>query len=312
MDPLLSNALEYMSRSTIPCPDVVKSRIAALRIPEEVSGTRIGTNWRLTSQGSGSERGSGRGRGSTISNRGSWVKRPYGSGPHFGNKTRTNVTTEERIMDRIRDKMNKFSVLTYDATKTWLSQLLDNGETGFLTEFITLVFEKAASEPSFCAIYAQLINELCVGFPHLITDIRRIFTEFMNIFTVDEPDVSAVEYSAFVAFRERRRFRRGYAAFIGEVASKSDVALTITDVNSTCTIIIEQIMLVKRTVGQGLLCEELADCLTSLVKSSKMTTHTNTLLNSVTLAKDRQDSPSLTNKARFALMDICDLLESKK
>jgi hypothetical protein len=91
------------------------------------------------------------------------------------------------------------------------------------------------------------------------------------------------------------------------------VALTIEDVNSTCSIIIDQIMLVKRTEGRGLLCEELADCLMSLVKSSsssKSNSNAKTLLDSVTIAKDRQDSPSLTNKARFALMDICDLLKA--
>jgi len=211
------------------------------------------------------------------------------------------------MMDRIRDKMNKFSAMTYDATKGWLSQLLDSGETNFLTDFITLVFEKAAAEEPFCALYARLLTELCGDFPHLATELRRIFSEFMTIFTeaADEPDVTTAEYKAFVALRERRRYRRGYAAFVGEVAKRS--ALTVQDVTGTCNVILDGLMAAKVKEDQGLLCEEYADCLTSLMKSCKalLTPVVAPLLKRVTEAMVR--SVSLTNKARFALMDVAEL-----
>jgi len=219
------------------------------------------------------------------------------------------VTTEERMMDRIRDKMNKFSALTYDATKTWLSQLLDSGETDFLTDFITLVFEKAAAEPPFCALYARLITELCAGFPHLVAELRRIFSEFMDIFleAAEEPDVAAAEYKAFLALRERRRYRRGYAAFIGEVAKLK--ALSVEDVTRTCNVILDQLMSQKIQEDKGLLCEEYADCLTALMKGCADLIRPTVvpLTTRVKIAMDRIGSPSLTNKARFALMDLGDM-----
>jgi len=230
--------------------------------------------------------------------------------PRFGNKARVDVTTEERMMDRIRDKMNKFSAVTYDATKTWLSQLLDSGETEFLTDFITLVFEKAAAEPTFCALYARLITELREGFPHLDVEVRRIFGEFMDIFVeaAEEPTADSVGYQAFVALRERRRYRRGYAAFVGDVAKLK--VLTVTDVTNTCGIILDGLAKAKVVPDKNMLCEEYADCLTALIKScgTLLKPVAAPLVERVKVVMDRTDSPSLTNKARFALMDVSELL----
>ena len=213
------------------------------------------------------------------------------------------------MMDRIRDKMNKFSALTYDATKTWLSQLLDSGETDFLNDFMTLVFEKAAAEQTFCALYARLIAELCSNFPHLTTEVRRIFGEFMNIFVeaAVEPDVGTAEYQAFLSLRERRRFRRGYAAFVGEVAKLKMISME--DVTATCGVIIDGLMATKAKEDQGMFCEEYADCLTTLMKScaGPLKPVVKPILARVSTAMDRTASPSLTNKARFALMDLTDL-----
>jgi len=335
LPPVLAEALGYMQRP-FACPDEVKARIAALRVPaDEVTGTRISTNWRSFGSGSGSS-GSGFSGFSGSSGSGSGAPRTWGSGSHrgrggyqssrsgynqgprpdralaprFGNKARTDVTTEERMMDRIRDKMNKFSAITYEATKTWLSQLLDSGETEFLTDFITLVFEKAASEQTFCALYARLITELREGFPHLDSEVRRIFGEFMDIFVeaAVEPTADSVEYKAFIALRERRRYRRGYAAFVGEVAKLK--VLSVEDVTRTCVVILDGLSQAKIVADKNMLCEEYADCLTALVKScgTLLKPTSAPLVERVKATMDRTGSPSLTNKARFALMDVAELL----
>jgi hypothetical protein len=212
------------------------------------------------------------------------------------------------MMDRIRDKMNKFSPMTYDATKTWLSQLLDSGETNFLTGFITLVFEKAASEPAFCALYARLITELRADFPHLDSELHRLFDAFMTIFEeADEPDVGSAEYAAFLELRERRKFRRGYAAFISEVTRLG--VLTPDALRRTCVIVLDGLYGAKGLEGKGLLCEEYAECLTTIMKNCTETLRPviGPLLPRIRDAMDRTGAPSMTNKARFALMDIVDL-----
>lgn len=227
--------------------------------------------------------------------------------PRFGNKSRSDVTIEERMMDRIRDKMNKFSLMTYDATKTWLCQLMNSGQTDFLTDFITLVFEKASAEELHCATYAQLLTELCSSFPHLASELRRIFDSFMAIFAsaAEEPDMGSAAYAAFVALRERRKARRGYAAFLGQIAKLG--ALSVADVLQTCGVILDGLAAAKATEDQGSLCEEYADCLTSLMKCCKelIASAAAPVLARVNEAKVK--GGCLTNKARFALMDLVDL-----
>lgn len=214
------------------------------------------------------------------------------------------------MMDRIRDKLNKFSDVTYDTTKAWLSQLLDSGETDFLTDFITLVFEKAAAEPPFCAIYAKLLTELRAEFPHLGVELHRIFDQFLTVFdgAREEPAVGSEGYDAFVAQRERRKFRRGYASFIGEVTVRG--ALGADQVARTCELILTQMIAAKRGADNQLLCEEYADCLGSLIKTCKelLRPGASALVPRVREAMDRTDAPSLSNRARFSLMDIVDVL----
>ena len=207
-------------------------------------------------------------------------------------------------MDRIRDKLNKFSEVTYEGIKGWLCQLLDSGETDFLTEFITLVFEKAAAEQPFCRLYARLITELRESFPHLDTELKRIFTEFMTVFVAVVPtDSSGSEYTAFLNLRERRKFRRGYSAFLNEIAALG--ALSPADVIKTCNIILDGLEIAKATEDSQLLCEEYADCLTTLMKGcAKKDVGATMERVRIIMAPPKL---SLSNKARFALMDLTEL-----
>lgn len=336
--PVLAEALGFMQRP-FGCPDDVKAKIAGLRVPaEEVSGTRFTTNWRsgpptqdARTGGGGGHRGwggagggggggggrhhghgHGHGHGAAPPPRSFHTggpRRPVQDAPRFGNRGRKDVTTEERMLDRIRDKMNKFSELTYDATKSWLGQLLDSGEFEFLTEFITLVFDKAAAEPPFCSLYARLVAELRAGFPHINTDIQRIFDEFMGVFAevaVEPESMGSVEYDAYVALRERQKYRRGYAAFLGAMAQRG--TLTADDITRTCNVILDKLMAAKVVEHNGHLCEEYAECLKTLMLSCEalLKPVAAPLVARVKEVMVRAGSPSLTNNTRFSLMDITD------
>jgi len=279
------------------CPADVRARIAALRVPvdDAAPAGRLSTNWR-----------SGHAVHRVAHGGGGGPRRPvHGVAPRYGNKGKADVSVEERMMDRIRDKMNKFSEATYGAIKSWLCQLLDSGETDFLTEFITLVFEKAAMEKMFCPLYARLITELCGSFPHLDGEMKRIFAEFMGIFVEANEPAEGTEYKSYLALRERRKYRRGYSMFLGEIARLK--VISVEEVLKTCTVILDGLVLAKGLEEQQLLCEEYADCLTVLVKGMDPATLA-PIVPKVKLAMDRVGSPSLSNKARFSLMDIMDRL----
>ena len=289
------NEVLHLMQATVSIPEDVRSRIAALRVPAEET-LRMNTNWRPGPVRSGQPPSQGGARFTPHHH-----KIPI---PRLGNRAKVDASVEDRMMDRIRDKMNKFSEMTYDATKAWLSQLLDSGETNFLTDFITMVFEKAAVEKLFCPLYARLITELCGGFPHLRVELLRIFAEFIKIFEeANEPQQGGSEYQAFLAFRERRKYRRGYSAFLSEIGRLG--VINTEDVLRTCSIIVESLIVAKGQEDQQLLCEEYADCLTVLTKCIALKAG-DPIMSRVRLAMDRVGSPSLSNKARFALMDITD------
>ena len=294
----INDASRFMQTS-IAFPEDVRARIASLRVPmEDGKDSRMNTNWRS---------GLGQGPSRVFSGNRPPMSgpRPRKPAPRFGNRGNADASVEDRMMDRIRDKMNKFSEATYEATKAWLTQLLDSGETDFLTDFITMVFEKAAMEKMFCPLYARLITELCGGFPHLRGELVRIFSEFIKVFeTANEPANAegGSEYQAFLALRERRKYRRGYSAFLSEIGRLG--VISSDDVLRTCSVIIESLIVAKGLEDQQLLCEEYADCLTVLTKGTLKAT--DPILTRVKLAMDRVGSPSLSNKARFALMDITD------
>ena len=361
----LAEALGHMQR-IVACPEDVKARIAALRVPaDEVCGTRMQTNWRQGSAAPAQEQGAQWRRGPAAGGGGpgpataGWNRggpRPSGrhhdgggrpqhqeggraqrasqaphhpsqaphhpsQAPHqrrpfadranmmrFGNKGNKEASTESRMMDRIRGKMNMFAEGTYAPTKTWLSELLDSGENEFLEGFIVLVFEKAAAETGLTALYAKLLVELRAAFPHIDVELRRIFGEFQQIFAAAaaEPDVGSEEYGAFVKARERRRYRRGYAAFIGDIANGG--ALTMDDVMGTCTLILDGLYAAKAEEGNTGLVEEYADCLAMLLKGARdaVAPRVGSLLPRIKQAQDRNGAPSMSAKARFALMDITD------
>lgn len=208
------------------------------------------------------------------------------------------------MLDRIRDKMNKFSPVTYDAIKGWLVQLLDSGETDFLSGFIELVFEKAASEAPFTTLYARLLTELRAAFPHINVELRRIFEAFLSVFVeaAEEPDAASAAYAAYLTLRERRKFRRGYATFLAEIAKLG--VLTGEDILNTCDVILKGLEAARVTEGQQQLCEEYADCLGSLLKGC-----TDLIRSTIGLTLERitaamKPAPGLSKKAQFALMDL--------
>lgn len=323
MGATLTEVLGLMQRP-FACPEDVKARIACLRVPVD-ENTRSGrgnitTNWRSahTPSSTGNEKYPRHAAFGVHQRTGTPsappTATPSGSArftaPRLGNRSRTDATVEDRMMDRIRDKMNKFSDKTYDATKAWLCQLLDSGETDFLNGFITLVFEKAATENLICPLYAKLVAELREEFPHFNTEVRRILQEFIAIFEEarGEPETNTVEYEAFLMISARRKYRRGYSVFLGEVAKHG--ILEVDEIFATCKTILTQLTESKGQSDQQLLCEEFADCVSAIVKScvSLLQSKHEELKTLTRIAMDRTDAPSLTNKARFGLMDIMDLL----
>jgi hypothetical protein len=224
---------------------------------------------------------------------------------------------EDRIMGKVRAKINKIGASTYDATKAFMQQILDSGEKDFLEEFMRFVFHKAATETTFCALYARLLHELADEFVHLRHAMEFRFREYTRVFdeASKSPDVGTADYKAFVEAQEAKKFRRGYSQFVAELAKLGEVPMEdfrtlvgkIIDTLKTCYIAEE---------NKGL-CEELVDCFLTMWKANpslfKKQEWTDPYIEQMRLivGTPRESAPGLTNKAKFGLMDILDLAKKR-
>jgi len=219
---------------------------------------------------------------------------------------------EDRILARVKGKINKIGFSTYDATKVFMQQILNSDETDFLDEFMKFVFQKAATESAFCGLYARLLHELADEFPHLIGVMEARFNDYSAIFTEVEvvPDASSSAYRAFVEAQESKKFRRGYSQFVAELVKVGRVE------KEPFGALLQQIVLVLETLDKDsektLLCEEYIDCLATMCTSASDILRTSSwgvgvkMRLKALVAKPKADVPGLTNKARFALMDLVD------
>ena len=235
------------------------------------------------------------------------------STPKFSSAAmKASSSTEDRILAKVKGKINKIGFSTYDATKTFMQQILDSNETEFLDEFMNFVFEKAATESTFCPLYAKLLHELADEFTHLRVVIVSRFKAYTSIFTevTTPPDTNTESYREFVEAQERKKYRRGYSQFVAEMVKLGEVD------KDAFGILIQQIVTVLEQTytdnTKTLLSEEYIDCLANMCRSASAILNkadyslsVKTRLQAIT-TKPRADAAGLTSKARFALMDLVD------
>ena len=225
-------------------------------------------------------------------------------------------TQTELIMDRIRGKINKLCRDSYSETVDSISMVLDSGQVEFINNFIKEVFNCAANQTDvFCQLYANLLHELAEKYEQIRNELNMLFQNYILAFdeTSGKPDVGTEDYMKFVEAQEAKRHRKGYSQFVaelvklGEIEIEPFVRLIITMVNSINT---------SRKVEENkVLCEEYADCLKilctvgcNILKNHKDTPALITLLRTI-VSDSKPDNPGMSNKGKFALMDVIEFAE---
>jgi hypothetical protein len=226
---------------------------------------------------------------------------------------KAHVATEERILAKVKGKINKIGPSTYEATKVFMQQILDSDETDFLDDFMKFVFQKAATESAFCPLYARLLHELADEFTHLRSVMCTLFHDYTKIFSEVEhvaPDPSSESYKEFVEAQERKKFRRGYSQFVAELVKQGEV-----DLEAFRTLIFLIVSVIDGShsdAGKTQLSEEYIDCLSNMCRSASPILIVNSwsadLLDRLAafVSKPASSLPGFTPKARFALMNLVD------
>jgi hypothetical protein len=217
---------------------------------------------------------------------------------HNGSKT-----GDDQILNTvILSKLNAFSVKTYDDVKQFLFQILGSDEREFVREFTRLVFRKAAAEDKFCPLFAKLLSEIKKEYPVIMEEMHTLHTTYLDIWNTADSSDSKVDKS----------YRLGYSQFLAELAALEvlDLEMIKTTISNLKACIVECLTAEahRETV------EEYMDCLKQLC-GSKVPKPVRAMIRELLvedleawIAKSAKEYPALSNKSRFACMDLRDLL----
>lgn len=219
---------------------------------------------------------------------------------HSGSKT-----GDDQILNTvILNKLNIFSVQTYEDVKQFLFQILGTDQK-FIREFTWLVFRKAAAEEKFCGLFAKLLSEIKKEYPVILEEMRNLHTTYLDIWDVTDTTTTV-----------DRRCRLGYSQFMAELTALG--VLESSTMRQTLEMLKKCIVRCLNDAEQQVTVEEYMDCLKQLC-GSKVPSDVRRLLREIlvedletwiALAKDK--SPGLSSKSRFACMDMRDLLVNSK
>ena len=181
---------------------------------------------------------------------------------------RTGVSSRDRVLQRLKGKVNRMGFNTYNATKESLREMLDGDEIEYLDEMLAYIFQKAATESIYCALFAKLLHELSGEFPHFRIAMRKRFADYTAIFSeaVDAAEHDSEEYKRWLDLQEHKKFRRGYSQFVSEL-----VKLGEADTEAFAKLLQESVRVLEVSATNAdkvHLCEEYSDCLKTMCESA--------------------------------------------
>lgn len=222
----------------------------------------------------------------------------YVSRFHNGSKT-----GDDQILNTvILNKLNVFSVKTYEDVKQFLFQILGSDQKEFTREFTWLVFRKAAAEDKFCALFAKLLSEIQKEYPVILEEMRNLHTTYLDIWDISDTPDNKVD----------RRCRLGYSQFLAELTAlgvlESDTMKQTLETLKNCIADCLSQECHSETI------EEYMDCLRQLC-GSKVPKDVRGMIRELLvedldtwITSPKSLVPGLSSKSRFACMDLKDLL----
>lgn len=262
------------------------------------------------------------------------------TGPPIGRyQSRFRNTTEdiqEKILNRIiRLKLNKFGPTTYSDIRDFLFQILgqesvateedgniqtEEGQVAeFVKDFMLMVFKKAASEQTYCPLYAKLLSEIGCKHSVIFEEMNRLYQNYMEIFEEADVNVEAEGMAAFEKKVAEKKYRQGYSQFIAELTLLE--ILTPESLMATFRTLFTQIERHSKQEDRKPLVDEYVDCLLRMSRvmkdkhspffrslRSKLFEQNKDTMGALIAIKDGTYK-SLTPKSRFLLMDVQDILK---
>lgn len=243
---------------------------------------------------------------------------PKPAGRYQSHFLRKDTDINEKILNTvIGNKLNAFTQITYNDTRDFIYQIIDSGETDFIKDFVEKVFKKATCEELYCALFAKLIAEIAQKYPVIYEEMDRYHQQFLKIFETVQEDTDETKYAEVV---EARMYRMGYGLFLSELAGQN--ALEKQQLFALVQLVVDKVWELTAEENRPKAVEEFVDCLVRLVRNLKERSpryfgsvrpelESQILEKANILIAKTTPRPSLSSKARYALMDLRDLILGK-
>ena len=243
------------------------------------------------------------------------------SGRYVSKYTNSDTPVEDKILNQvILNKLNKFSAANYNEIRDFLEQILDSDEKEFLRDFMLLVFKKAATEPTFCPLYARMISELSTKYTSLKTELDELYKRYLTIFE-EVSEEQTKSYEDFVQRNREKLHRLGYSQFLGELTSYG--ILELTQLQELYTKILKEIGIhAAQGETKQTLVEEYIDCLVRMTKAFQKGNRPELVIIRKSLGQGCEPLmeellsnrstkyPGLSKKGSFSIMDCLDIFRS--
>lgn len=262
----------------------------------------------------GSSRGS-MGTNPPVQKREEGKKEPYqpsGYNRYVSRFSRSDNMDNQILNNLILSKLNRFSTKNYSEIKSFIQQVLDSDDKEFLKAFLLLVFKKAASEISYCPLYAKLLSELQKGYKSLHTEMMELYYKYIEIFK----EVGDESSDESIQQMHSKEYRLGYSQFLAELTSLQ--VLTLDDLMKIYDILIGQVQLLSEKKENHSVVEDCIECLYRITTpfSTKENKQLTEMRDKIALTyrpllqelidNQKQKYPGLSKKAQFRIMDIQD------
>ncbi len=241
---------------------------------------------------------------------------PSGYNRYVSKFSRSDNMDNQILNNLILSKLNRFSTKNYSEIKSFIQQVLDSDDKEFLKAFLLLVFKKAASEISYCPLYAKLLSELQKGYKSLHDEMMELYYKYIEIFKEvgDESNDESMQQM------HSKEYRLGYSQFLAELTSLH--VLTLDDLMKIYDILLMQTQLLSEKKENNSVVEDCIECLYRITTpfSTKENKQLSEMRDTIALKyrpmlqelidNQKQKYPGLSKKAQFRIMDVQDFFPS--
>ena len=225
----------------------------------------------------------------------------------------TPIKQKNENPDNIRKYLNKITEKNYDKYKEMIIENIKNiqDETE-LQNIGKLIFTIASSNSFNSSVYAKLCKYIITSSGLMKVNIENNFEHFIELFDEIQYCDPNVDYEKFCENNKQNTLRRALCTFYINLTKEQ--VLDIEKIKTLLFKLIDKFNNNIKTENNGFICEEIIENLFILITEGKeifeKTDEWSSIYEFINEGKILQveNNPSFTNKIKFKLMDIYDII----